>query len=122
MRKYRATVPKFYQANDNHSTINGGLEAFEALSVATINVMSVGIMAAGGFSYAFDISSMDDIRKSVKSSIAVGSAGGSDQETEKEVEEWFASILGRKDLKEKLAKQINDNKEKRESESQNRKP
>jgi len=74
------------------------MEAFEALNIATINVASVGIMATGGLLWAFDISSLDDMRRKVRSNW--GAAGSrDDSEVEEELEEWFATVLARKEFK-----------------------
>src|SRR4051794_14581583 len=49
VRRYKATVPKFYQPNNRPNLeINGAMEAFEALNLATINVLSVSMMVSGG--------------------------------------------------------------------------
>jgi hypothetical protein len=102
VRRYKATIPKFYQSNNQPSQINGAVEAFEALNIATINVFSVAMMTVGGLLYAFDISSLEDMRRNVRTRLGVD-ATRADQEAEEEVEELFASILGRKLLKDKRA-------------------
>lgn len=101
VRKYKATFPKFYQPSNapNHG-INGAMEAFEALNIATINVASIGLMLTGGLLYAFDISSLNDMRRNVRKSIGVD-VERSDQEVEKEIEEWFATVLERMGKNEK---------------------
>src|SRR5436853_1294828 len=41
VRRYKSTIPKFYQpSNRPNADVNGALEAFEALSIATVNVLS----------------------------------------------------------------------------------
>ncbi|RDW61290.1 hypothetical protein BP5796_11182 [Coleophoma crateriformis] len=97
VRRYKATIPKFFQPNNRPSMeFDGALEAFEALSIATINVASVGMIAAGGLLWAFDISSIEDMRKKVRTNM--GTEGlRNDQDAEEEIEEWMAGILGRKD-------------------------
>ncbi len=95
------------------------MEAFEALNIATINVVSVGMMATGGMLWALDIASLDDMRRKVRSKIGVD-VDRTDQDAEQEIEEWFATVLARKefkalrgdfDIKDKDAKD-NDGKEK----------
>lgn len=76
------------------------MEAFEALNIATINVASVGLMLTGGLLYAFDISSLDDMKRNVRTRIGVD-VERSDQEVEKEIEEWFATVLERMGKNEK---------------------
>lgn len=99
VKRYKASIPKFYQPNNQPNTgINGAFEALEALNIATINVFSVGIMATGGFLWAFDISSLDDIRQKVRRNMG-GNPEGTDEDAEKEIEEWFGSVLARKEFK-----------------------
>lgn len=81
-----------------NTEINGAMEAFEALNIATINVLSVGMMSAGGLLWAFDISSLDDMRRKVRTNLGVDSIRV-DQDAEQEIEEWFASVLARKEFK-----------------------
>lgn len=81
-----------------NNDINGAMEAFEALNIATINVLSVGMMSAGGLLWAFDISSLDDMRRKVRTNMGVDSIRV-DEDAEEEIEEWFASVLARKEFK-----------------------
>lgn len=93
VRRYKATVPKFYQpSNVARSDVNGAMEAFEALNIATINVVSVGLMLGGGVLYAFDISTLEDMRRKVRASIGVDGSQV-DQDGEKQIEEWIAKTL-----------------------------
>jgi hypothetical protein len=68
------------------------MEAFEALNIATINVLSAGMMFTGGVLYAFDISTLDDMRRKVRSS-AGADGPRPDQDAEKEIEAWLASVF-----------------------------
>lgn len=96
IRRYKATLPKFYHpSNGPGPEINGSLEAAEALSLATINVFSVGMMGVGGLLYAFDISTVADMRRDVRSRMGLDGIQ-TDQEAEEEIEELFASILEKK--------------------------
>jgi hypothetical protein len=99
VRKYKASIPRFYQpSNRPNIEVNGAMEAFEALNIATINVLSAGMMVSGGLLWAFDIASLDDMRSKVRKSM--GADGSSeDQAAEEELEEWFASVLSRKEFK-----------------------
>jgi len=74
------------------------MEAFEALNIATVNVFSVGIMFTGGLLWAFDIASLDDMRKKVRTNLGVDPIR-TDQDAEAEIEEWFATVLARKEFK-----------------------
>lgn len=99
MRRYKATIPKFYApSNRANNNINGAMEAFEALNIATINVLSVGMMASGGLLWAFDIAGVEDMRRKVRKQIGVD-VSRTDQDAEEEIEEWFATVLARKEFK-----------------------
>lgn len=67
--------------------------AFEALNLATLNVFSFAIMMAGGMSWSLDISSIDDLRRMARRSLA-GVKGNPDDEAEKEVAAWIAKAMG----------------------------
>lgn len=98
-RRYKATIPKFYAPSNraNHD-VNGAMEAFEALNIATINVISGGMMFAGGTLWAFDIASVEDMRRKVRTNLGVDVLR-TDQDAEEEIEEWFATVLARKEFK-----------------------
>lgn len=68
--------------------------AFEALQLATLNVMSAAIMVAGGVAWALDISTVDDLRARARRSIDEAADMGLDPEAEKQVAEWMAKTLG----------------------------
>lgn len=74
------------------------MEAFEALNIATINVFSIGMMLSGGLLWAFDIASLDDMRRRVRINMGVNPSG-EDKEAEEQMEEWFATVLARKEFK-----------------------
>jgi hypothetical protein len=99
VRRYKATIPKFYQpSNRPNVQVNGAMEAFEALNIATVNVLSVGMMVTGGMLWAFDISSLKDLRSKVRTNLGVDPIR-TDQDAEEEIEEFFASVLARKEFK-----------------------
>ncbi|KAF2192603.1 hypothetical protein K469DRAFT_553199 [Zopfia rhizophila CBS 207.26] len=67
-RRHLRIAPKFYQPNTNpHEHFSPFMDAMQALNVATLNVFSVGIMAAGGTLWAFDISSLDEMQAALRS-------------------------------------------------------
>lgn len=72
------------------------MEALEALNLATINVLSFGMMASGAVAYAFNINGLEDMRRVVRSGLEEGGPGAAktDEEMEKEVSQWVVSILG----------------------------
>lgn len=55
------------------------------------------MMLAGGLLWAFDISSLEDLRRKVRGGMGFG--GKSEREAEEEMEEWLASVLVRKEEK-----------------------
>ena len=93
VRRYRATVPRFYAPSNCHPSenINGRLEAWKALSFATMNLASFMIMMTGGTLWAFDISSMDDLRRKVPKRPVVTSTERDERAAE---EEWEAFVGG----------------------------
>ncbi|KAL2065413.1 hypothetical protein VTL71DRAFT_3083 [Oculimacula yallundae] len=99
VRRKAMSVPLFFHhSNYSNPNINGALEAFEALTLATMNVFSYGIMATGGFIWAFDIATIDDMKKKVRVDLNV-KASQIDRDAEEEIEELFASVLDRKEFK-----------------------
>lgn len=104
VRRYKASIPRFYQqSNRPNLEVNGALEAVEALTIATVNVFSVGMMFSGGMLWAFDISSVDDLRRKIRGGL--GSDGdGRESRADEEMEEWLATVLARKDEKKQRAK------------------
>jgi hypothetical protein len=100
VRKYKSSIPKFYQpSNRPNADVNGALEAFEALNVATINVLSTTMMAAGGLLWAFDISSLEDMRVKIRGGLGIDGVEGRESRADEEMEEWLASVLARKEQK-----------------------
>lgn len=105
-RKKIASVPSFYQPNhripakagdslrggESDVSVQGGFIALEALGLATLNTVSFAVMAAGGVSYAFDISSVEDLRRYARVRM-YGVEGRQDEQAEKEMEEWAVKIM-----------------------------
>jgi hypothetical protein len=101
VRRYKATVPKFFQqSNRPNGKVDGAIEAFEALTIATVNVFSLSIMFTGGMLWAFDISSLEDMRRKLRGGLGIGGEGR-ENAAEEEMEEWLATVLARKDEKER---------------------
>ncbi|KAI9747585.1 MAG: hypothetical protein M1815_004076 [Lichina confinis] len=99
VRKYKAVLPAFFhQTNRAVPRANGPREAVEALNLATLNVFSVALMTTGGVLWAFDISSLDELRTRVRAGMGIH---GTEQEANEEIEEWIASTLARKDGKQR---------------------
>ncbi|KAJ9665845.1 hypothetical protein H2201_003969 [Coniosporium apollinis] len=107
-RKHTSTLPRFYQPSNRPSNpVNGPLEAVEALSLATVNVLSFGMMMTGGALWAFDISSMEEMRAKIRAGVlgVDADAGKAAREAEEEMEEWLATVLARKEDKERRRKE-----------------
>ena len=76
------------------SSGQGGPIAVEALGLATLNVFSFALFTVGGASYALDISSVDELRTFARRKM-FGPTGKSDEEAERELEEWAAGVLNK---------------------------
>ncbi|KAI0401572.1 hypothetical protein F4802DRAFT_421499 [Xylaria palmicola] len=100
-RKRLATLPRFYtQSNRPVDKISSdGLIALEALNLATLNVVGFAVMMTGGLSWAFDVSNIDDLRSLARKHIGP-SGGQTDEEAEKEIQEFLAKFLHRKEKQE----------------------
>lgn len=92
-------MPLFYQPSHPHpgNKVNGALEAFEALNIATVNVFSFAIMMTGGVLWALDVSTLEDLRRRVRAGMGVSGDG---KNADEEMEEWVASVLARKERRE----------------------
>ncbi|KAF5858702.1 hypothetical protein ETB97_003869 [Aspergillus alliaceus] len=113
-RRYLASVPPFYTSSLFHKPdVSGGAEAFEALNLATLNVLSFGMAATGGVLCALDINGIDDLRRFVRRGFH-GDGGDVmkvDKELEDEVEAWVGNVLGEKfavELKKEKERQRNE--------------
>ncbi|XRM37666.1 hypothetical protein ABZX51_001126 [Aspergillus tubingensis] len=99
-RKFLASIPPYYTSSVYHKpNVSGGAEAFEALHLATMNVLSFGMMGAGGLLYALDINGVEDMRRFVRKGMVEGDGAlmrGEDKELEREVEGWVEKVLGEK--------------------------
>jgi len=90
--------------------VHGALEAFEALNVATINVLSLAMAGAGGALWYFDIQDMADARRKMQRGIGFGGGdnGNGEKEAAEEFEEWMATVLARKEAKDQARSHAND--------------
>ncbi|CAK7264830.1 hypothetical protein SEPCBS57363_001279 [Sporothrix epigloea] len=79
---------------------HGSFLAIEALSLATLNVVTFFLMMTGGFSWALDLSSVDDLRALAQRYTRVPGTGDGakiDEEAEREVAEWVSKMLKKSD-------------------------
>ncbi|KKK21991.1 hypothetical protein ARAM_005067 [Aspergillus rambellii] len=101
-RRHQACVPPFYTSSLYHKPkVNGAGEALEALNLATLNVVSFGMMGGGGVLWAMDINGLEDMRAYVRKGMLSSEEAGeplteSDKELEKEVEDWIRKYLGKR--------------------------
>lgn len=112
-RKRLATNPAFYAHAPGHQAeqakqVSGPMEAMEALNIATVNVLSLSMMAAGGTMWYFDINSMADARRVLRGGLGVDGSGKTEKEAEEDFEEWMATVLARKDAKGPRQPQTNE--------------
>ena len=102
--RYRIVQPRFYQQSNQgvEYAVNGPLEAFQALQIATLTVGSSAVMIGGGLLWAFDISSVNDLRARIRNAMGVRHVAKSEREIEAELEAWIAGELrSRREAKEK---------------------
>lgn len=111
LRKHGAYPKTFTPSNAPPPPVSGGLDAAEALGLATLNVCSFAMVAAGGLMKYFDIGDLEDMREQVRRGIGFDVYGG-DSEADKEMEAWVADVLSRKDdqggLRESIAQKLKD--------------
>lgn len=112
-RRRLSSNPAFYTNAPGHheqqsKTVSGPIEAVEALSLATINVLSVAMMATGGTLWWLDINSMVEARRFIRGGLGVDGTGRSEQDAEEEFEEWMASTLDRKGEKERRGRVLQE--------------
>ena len=93
------------------SKVDGGLEAAEALGLATLNVSAVAMATLGAGMTWFDIAEVEDMRDRVRKGVGFDVYGG-DSAADKELEAWVADVLSRKDgegeLKENIAVKLKE--------------
>ncbi|KAI9863036.1 MAG: hypothetical protein M1824_000724 [Vezdaea acicularis] len=101
-RRYKASIPSYFTPSNRPPAqpVDGAVEAFEALSVASANVASLAVMGVGGVLWAADISGMEELRRKVRGGLGVDGSGRGEGDVEEEFEEWLATVLQRKEDKE----------------------
>ncbi|KAM3421226.1 Altered inheritance of mitochondria protein 11 [Cercospora zeina] len=91
----RIEVPTFSPSN-TPPTAEGGLDAAEALGLATLSVFSVFMAGTGMFMKINNIGDVEDLRDWVRAGVGYDVYAG-DTEADKEIEQWMAEVLSRKD-------------------------
>ncbi|GAM87039.1 hypothetical protein ANO11243_050600 [Dothideomycetidae sp. 11243] len=95
-KKYLSIKPAgLFSPSNRVKEAPGGLDAFEALSLATLNVGSFAVMMVGGGLWAFDISNLEELRTKVRRSMDTDGKDKSEQEVEADIEEWLGVVLAR---------------------------
>lgn len=88
-------VPTFSPSNTPPKA-EGGLDAAEALGLATLSVFSVFMAGTGVFMKLNNIGDVEDLRDWVRAGVGYDVYAG-DTEADKEIEQWMAEVLSRKD-------------------------
>ncbi|GAD92374.1 hypothetical protein ANI_1_3216024 [Paecilomyces variotii No. 5] len=101
-RRFSAMIPPYYTSSVYHKpNVNGALEALDAFSIATVNVLSLGMVGTGMTMYALDVNNPEDMRRYMRRKFNLGAddvagvgQGTTDNETDKEIEGWLQNALG----------------------------
>lgn len=104
-KRQMASIPPYYTSATYHKPeANGALDAFEALTLATMNVFSFGMAGTGAVLYKFDVNSLEDARGAMRRAYGarggVGPAGDGtgnakeDELAEEEIEAWVVKTFG----------------------------
>jgi hypothetical protein len=96
MRRQLEALPRFFASNRNPTKLDSSdrsLLAVEAFGLATLNVTSFGIMLTGGIAYAFDLSSLRELKQ--RSKAAISKPGKVSPEDEKELQEMMDGLLAK---------------------------
>jgi hypothetical protein len=120
-RRHLATKASFYTNSPAHTQaqttkVSGAMEAMEALNIATINVFSLATLVTGGALWYFDIATMEDARRKLRGGLGVDGSGRSEVEAEEDFEEWLATVLSRKEAKERRHEYDGEREERRRNE------
>jgi hypothetical protein len=111
LARRKATYPSFWRQSNAplKQSFSGAMEAFQALQLASLNVGSSMLMVTGGLLWAFDISSIEELRRKIRGGLGVDGSGRGESAVEEEFEEWMAKTLDRRRQKdEKLKKEGKD--------------
>lgn len=98
VRRQRDSFPKFYTSNrpgpEDGNSSEGALLGVHALGLATLNVSSFAVLLTGGLSWAFDLSSIDELRTRTKA--ALQRPGGEvSPDDEKEFEQMIDNLMAK---------------------------
>ncbi|EHK22466.1 uncharacterized protein TRIVIDRAFT_120898, partial [Trichoderma virens Gv29-8] len=98
IRRQRESFPKFYSSNgvgpQEGPNSEGAILGVQALGLATLNVSSFAVLLTGGLAWAFDLSSVEELR--VKTKAAMERPGGEvNPEDEKEFEQMMDNLMAK---------------------------
>jgi hypothetical protein len=89
-------TPPFYQPSHNAlPPVSGGMEAVDALFLATLNVTAMGMAAVGTFMVGWDVAEVEDLRAAVNRGAGFDVYGG-DKEADREIEGWVQEMFAKK--------------------------
>ncbi|KAJ5768112.1 hypothetical protein N7533_000695 [Penicillium manginii] len=95
IKKRIAAIPPYYTSSTYFQpNFNGAADSAEALALATINVVSFGMMTTGGIMCMLNVNGIEDMRRIMRGGLEGAAQGKSDEELEKEVTDWVASVFG----------------------------
>jgi hypothetical protein len=108
-RRQLRVRPKFYEPNTNpHEYFSPFQDAIQALNLATMNCVSVGIMALGGILWTFDISSLREAQASLRGRLNYDSIYRSEENIPRSFSELIAAS-GEMRIKEEADDNDDDN-------------
>jgi hypothetical protein len=103
VRRHQLTRPAFFHPSNMPpiTSINGALEALDALGIATINVFSYGIMLGGGLLWAFNISTLAEFKDRMKMPLDLKSGEETGDKSEDGAGTWLAAAIVLKEEEER---------------------
>lgn len=96
LRMRRSSMPKFYSSNRQLAKFDAEDRSFlaaQALGLATLNVMSFGVLLVGGISWAYDLSSIEELQQRTRA--VTRRPGAIYPEEEKAMEEMMEDLMGK---------------------------
>ena len=98
LRRRLDAIPSFYASNragPRFDSADRSFMAAQALGLATLNVMSFGIMLVGGIGWAFDLSSVTELSARSQAAIRSKAPPNVSPEDEEEMEKMMSDLLVR---------------------------
>lgn len=101
VNRQRSIFPRFYHPSNAppEASFSGARDAYDAFSIATVNVFSYTLLWTGGLLWAFDIRGWENLRWRLRRGF--GFDGIDSNDAEEEFQEWLAETLSRKEEKSK---------------------